>query len=164
MRLNIPAYVTTGFCEREHYLSQIQSLERVMDRFPELSVIVCHFGGNLVHPTHPDYTDTPEELHGLLETGRFYLEVGYVLAYENVEVWGSDSRYPYPRQTSMMRRVYDRYGAGVLVWGSDVPWCYRACTYQQCLDSVREHSPFVSSDEMDAVLGGNMARLLKLAE
>ena len=45
----------------------------------------------------------------------------------------------------------------------DVPWCYRVCTYTQAVDLVRRHTPYMTQQDRDAVLGGNMAALLGLA-
>ena len=162
VRLGLPAYVQTGFCDRNRYLGQLSGLLTVMRRYPDLRVIESHFGGNLVHPDHPNHTDLTEDLRPLLETGRFYLELGYVLGFENFGAWGTDSLYPYARHTEIARALYERHGAAGLVWGSDVPWCYRTCTYQQAVDLVRRHTDYMTKADRSAVLGGNLATLFGL--
>ncbi|MBI4336606.1 MAG: amidohydrolase [Chloroflexi bacterium] len=162
LRLGIPAYINTGFNSRADYLAQLQCLENVLRRYPELTVVDSHVGGNLRHPRDPEHVDTPREFFPLLKTGRFYLEMGYVLAYENFAVWGTDSDYPYRRHQQVMQTVYEHFGAGVLVWGSDMPWTQRSCTYRQDLDLVRLHTPFMTDADRGLVLGGNLARLFKL--
>ena len=161
--LDVPAYVQTGFCDTKRYQDQLQGLLRVMQRYPELRVIESHLGGNLVHPSQPGHTDVLTDLGPLLETGRFYLELGYVLGFEHVELWGDDAIYPFAAHNEIARTAYDKYGADVLVWGSDVPWCYRVCTYSQAIDLVRRHTPYMSDEDRGAVLGGNMAALLGLS-
>ena len=96
VRLGVPAYVNTGFNSKVKYLEQLRGLKSVLDRFPDLNVIDAHVGGNLLHPSHPDYVETPTELFPLLETGQFYLEVGYVLAYEDYQIWGPRLPLPLP--------------------------------------------------------------------
>tara|TARA_A100001037_G_C15126545_1_gene626475 strand:- start:787 stop:1857 length:1071 start_codon:yes stop_codon:yes gene_type:complete len=157
----IPAYINTGFCERDHYLAQVESLSRLLHRYPDLHVIDSHFGGNYLHERNPSHTNL-DELDPLLKTGRFLFELGYVLAFEHQSVWGADAEYPYRRQVELAQKLHARYGADVLTWGSDIPWCYRVCTYRQSLDSVRQHMPFLSASEMDKVLGGNLARVLQI--
>ena len=93
-------------------------------------MVNAHIGSNIRHPSDPEYVENPREFFPLFETGRFYLEVGYVLSYENWRVWGRDFEYPYPRQIELMKTTYESFGAGVLVWGSDMPWAQRTCTYR----------------------------------
>ena len=159
VRLGVPAYVNTGFCSKAKYLEQLRGLKSVLDRFPDLNVIDSHVGGNLLHPSSPEYVETPTELFPLLETGQFYLEVGYVLAYEDYQIWGPDSLYPYPQHSKIIQEVYKRFGP-MMVWGSDLPWCYRTCTYQQNVDLVRLHTPYMTDKDRELVLGGNLSRLL----
>ncbi|MEE9247919.1 MAG: amidohydrolase family protein [Dehalococcoidia bacterium] len=160
VRLGVPAYINTGFNPRAKYLAQIQCIENILKRFPELVVIDSHVGGNILHPRDPQYVDSPREFNPLFDTGRFYLELGYVLAYENVDVWGRDYEYPYPRHRQIIQTIYENFGPRVLVWGSDIPWCFRTCTYQQNLDLIRLHTDFMTEEDRALVLGGNLARLL----
>ena len=159
----LPVYIQTGFCARERYLAELRGLENVLNTHPDLQVIESHFGGNLVYPDHPDHSDILQDLHPLLETGRFYLELGYVLGFESYALWGEKSIYPFSGHTEIAKAVYERYGAKVLVWGSDIPWCYRLCTYQQTVDLVRRHTPYMSQEDRDLVLGGNLAGLFGLS-
>ena len=159
VRLGVPAYVNTGFCSRDMYLEQLRGLKAVLDRYPDLNVIDSHVGGHILHPSHPQYVESPTELFPLLETGQFYLEVGYVLAYEDYRIWGPDSLYPYPGHSNIIQEVYKRFGP-MMVWGSDLPWCYRTCTYQQSVDLVRLHTPYMTDGDRELVLGGNLSRLL----
>ena len=59
----------------------------------------------------------------------------------------------------MIKRIYDEIGAKRLIWGSDMPNIYRACTYQQCIDLVKIHFYFMSDKEKQLVLGGTAAKL-----
>jgi predicted TIM-barrel fold metal-dependent hydrolase len=162
VRLKLPAYVQTGFCDVSRYRDQLRGLRTVLERHPELQVIDAHLGGNLVHPDLPGHTNIIADLSSLLESGQFFLELGYVLGFENEKRWGDDAIYPFPKHNEIAKAVYDRYGASVLVWGSDVPWCYRVCTYAQAVDLVRKNTPYMTPRDRDAVLGGNMRTLFGL--
>jgi len=157
--LSLPHITQTGFEALPQYLDHLARLERVALKFPEMKIILGHLGGNIRHPSSPSFTDTPAELFPLLRLPNVFFEVGYVLAYENREIWGDDYEYPYPRHEEVIRRVYEEVGADKLIWGSDMPFVERTCTYRQCLDLVRVHCKFMSADEKDKVLGRNAARL-----
>lgn len=160
--LGIPHILQTGFEPAPRYLASLKRLETVARRFPETKIVIGHLGGNVRHPSHPGFTQTPDELMPLLSLPNVYFEVGYVLAYENFEVWGRDYEYPYPRHQELIRRIYDRIGADRLIWGSDMPNNERSCTYLQLLDLVRLHFDFMSPVERQRVLGDTAARLFRV--
>jgi predicted TIM-barrel fold metal-dependent hydrolase len=96
--------------------------------------------------------------------------VGKVYARETVRLemtfpiaWGGVWDYPYPEAQALIKDLRDRYGAGKLVWGSDMPNVERFCTYRQCVDYIRRYCEFLSAAEKDRVLGGNLADLLSLS-
>ena len=162
-RLGVPAHINTGLNPRTEYLDQIQRLENVLRKFPDLVMVNAHIGSNIRHPGDPEYVDNPREFFPLFELGRFYLEVGYVLAYENWRVWGREFEYPYARHIQLIRAIYDNFGAGVMVWGSDMPWAQRTSTYRQNLDCVRLHTDFMTDEDRGLVTGGNLAKILDLS-
>jgi predicted TIM-barrel fold metal-dependent hydrolase len=63
----------------------------------------------------------------------------------------------------MIREMCRTFGVERLVWGSDIPNVERYCTYQQCLDHLRKHCPFILPADMERILGGNLARLFPLS-
>lgn len=163
-RLGIPAHINTGLNSRVDYYNQLQRLENVLQKFPELVMINAHIGSNIRHPKDPEYVDNPREYFPLFKSGRFYLEVGYVLSYENWRVWGREFEYPYPRHIQLIKAVYENFGAEVLIWGSDMPWAQRTSTYRQNLDSIMLHTDFMADDERALITGGNLARILNLGK
>ena len=158
VRLGIPVYMDTGFNSKTDYMDEIQRIENVLRNYPELIAIDCHLGANVRHPTDPEFVENPKEFFKLFKLGRFHLEVGYVLAYENWGVWGQDYEYPYPRHAEIIRQAYENFGPQVLVWGSDMPWTMRTCTYQQNLDLIRLHTDYMSEQDRSLILGGNIAK------
>ena len=160
-RLKIPHIFLTGFQPKEVYLLLINRIGSVLRNFPELKGVIGHLGGNIRPSNDPNYTDTPKELLNVLRLPNAYFEVGYVLAYENWDVWKKNYEYPFPLHAELIKEIYDEIGAERLLWGSDMPNIYRTCTYQQCLDLVRLHFDFMSKDEKDLVLGNNAAKLFR---
>ena len=164
VRLGVPVVFNTGFNSRADYLDEIERLENICRRFPEMNVTDNHIGGNIRAASDPEYVDNPSEFFSLFKLGNFYLEVGYVLAYENRAVWGRDSEYPYPRHEQLVRTIYESFGAGVMVWGSDMPWTQRTCTYRQDLDLIRLHTDSMTEADRKLVTGGNLARIYRIDE
>ena len=158
-RLGIPIYWITGYNSKAAYMEQLRQLENMLRRHPEIDLIDPHVGANLRHPSDPEWVDNPREFDALLSLPNFFLEVGYVLSYENREVWGRDFEYPYPRHREIIRYVYERHGATGMVWGSDMPYTQRTCTYTQCLDLIRLHCEFMAPADRELVMGGNLARI-----
>ncbi|CAN7767762.1 amidohydrolase family protein [Caballeronia sp. LjRoot31] len=66
--------------------------------------------------------------------------------------------YPFPLARSYMRQLYERAGAGRLIWGSNFPNVRRACTYRQALDFIRTGCDFMSVAEREAITGANFLR------
>lgn len=161
--LQLPHTFRTGFCGKQEYLETLRQIENVCRRFPDLNVAVGHLGGNVRHPSHSDYTDILDDFRDLLKLPNFFFEVGYVLAYENEEIWGKDYEYPYPRHQELCKRIYGEFGTSQLMWGSDMPNNERTCTYRQILDLVRIHFDFMSDSERTAVLSSNAAKLFRIS-
>lgn len=160
IELKIPVFLWTGFNAKKAYLREIQEIENICRRFPELQVVNAHQGSNVLPPDNPNHVDNPTEFFELFKMGNYHLEFGYVLAWESEAVWGKkDSEYPYPRHREMIRRIYERFGARVMVWGADMPWVQRTCTYKQCIDTIRYHTEFMTEEDRRLVLGGNAARI-----
>ena len=160
--LKIPHFFFIGFMPKQKNLESIERLTRVLKKFPGVNGIIGHLGGNVKQPSDPDYTDTPSELLNLLKLPNVYFEVGYVLAYENWAVWKQNYEYPYPLHTKLVKRIYDEVGAERLLFGADMPFTYRTCTYKQCVDLVRLHFDFLNEEEKSLVLGGNAAKLFRV--
>ena len=55
----------------------------------------------------------------------------------------------------------DRVGADRLMWGTDMPFQDRFCTYRQSRDLIGRYAP-LTEEERAAILGGTAARLLGL--
>ena len=162
-RMGIPAFINTEAKTRAEYLDQIRQIESVCRKHPEMHVLDTHIGQFVRHPRDPQHVDNPTEFFQLLGLGNFHLEVGYVLSYENWAVWGRNFEYPYPLHEQIIKTIYERFGPEVLVWGSDMPFAQRTCTYQQNLDTVRLHTEFMSEEDRKLVMGDNLAKLFKVA-
>ncbi len=164
IRLGIPVCIDTGLNPRDEYLEEIRRIENVCRKFPELNVIDGHVGGNLRPPRDPNHVDNPREFFNLLKLGNFYLEFGCVLIYERWNIWGRDYEYPYNRHQQIVKTVYENFGPKNMIWGADMPWCQRVCTYRQNWDLVRLHTDFMTDEDRALIMGDNLARVYNVSE
>lgn len=144
----------------------------IAERHPELTLVVDHIGITQP-PMHP--RDTPP--WGQVD------DVLGIAGHANVAVklCGapvlSEEAYPYRDNEGPLRRLLDAFGAGRLLWASDIGrfagrlgWANRAGppgrgpypgkhTYAESLFAIRE-SEFLSASEKQAILGGTVRDLL----
>jgi predicted TIM-barrel fold metal-dependent hydrolase len=146
---------STPTYDRAGYLGNLKALDALLQRYPSTRFLlvmgppVAHFGlsGDWEFPSEVDATYRRDNL---------MIEVMFPIS------WGGVWDYPYPEAQRLIRGMRDRYGAGKLVWGSDMPNVERFCTYKQCVDYVRRHCTFLTAGEKDAILGANAAEMLRI--
>jgi len=133
------------------YFRELDRLHLWAERYPDIPAI-------LTHGLAPDLLKDPlpEPVAALLAHPQVWVEILYPIS------WGQTHEYPYPELRPALRALYDRLGGQRLVWGSDMPNVERNCTYRQSLDYLRFHADFISSEDMDRILGGNLVGLFGL--
>lgn len=112
----------------------------------------------------------PVGFFGVSGRWQFPDEAMNVYRHENVLIevmfpitWGAKWEYPYPEAQVLIEDMQKKFGAAKLVWGSDMPNVERFCTYLQSVDYVRRHCKFLKGSEKDAILGGNIDKLLDIS-
>lgn len=132
------------------WFSDLRELAR---RHPGVDVLVNHLAVVMVHPGGID-----EGLHLVLDDE----ELPNLLVKTSGYYYGSDRPwdYPYADRMWIAKAFHDRWGPGRMVWSSDWPSVLAHASYRQALEVLREHSGFLSGADLDAVLGGNMERVL----
>jgi hypothetical protein len=53
-----------------------------------------------------------------------------------------------------------RIGADQLLWGTDMPFQNRFCTYRQSRDWIEKYAGFLSQEDLSKIMGGSAARIL----
>ncbi len=130
-----------------------RSLRAVAQRFESLPILCHHLAG--LRPTD-------EHLHSSLR------EVMASAASPNILVKLSGFRYaaalpydyPYSDVEWIIRTLYETFGPRRLCWGSNFPVERPFTTYRQTIEVLRTHSPFISDDDADLILGRTLAELL----
>jgi predicted TIM-barrel fold metal-dependent hydrolase len=70
--------------------------------------------------------------------------------------------YPYAQVWPTLEQMVERVGADRLVWGTDMPFQNRFCTYQQSRAWIEKYCDFLSADDLALIMGGTAARILGL--
>ena len=70
--------------------------------------------------------------------------------------------FPYSEIVPTIEEMVGRIGADHLLYGTDMPFQNRHCTYRQSRDLIEKYCPFLSTEERDLIMGGTAARVLGL--
>ncbi len=153
---NVPVFIEFSAIpnyDRESYLAVLQRFGNLLELHKSIrwllvmSPPVQHFAENGVFL----FSDEAQRVYRHDNT---QLELCYPIS------WGGTWDYPYPEAQSLIRDLRDKFGAGKLIWGSDMPNVERFCTYRQSIDYIRRHCDFLSAEELDRILGGNVKELV----
>ena len=158
VRLRLPVFVelsSTPSYDAAGYLGNLLALGRLLKRHPA-HPFVCVMGPPAGYFARGGKWEIPDEALEVYRRDNLLLEVMFPIT------WGGVWDYPYTEAQELIRGMRDRFGAGKLVWGSDMPNVERFCTYKQSLDYVRRHCGFLSAAEKDRILGDNVAALFGL--
>ncbi len=122
---------------------QIPALGEMVARFPQVRVVVDHLG-------RPYAAEAPtyESSASLLELAT------YPNTYVKVSALSAASRQPYPYADAIgfVRRVYERFGARRLMWGTDFPYVQLKEGYAKARALV-EHYDFMTAADKEWLLG-----------
>jgi predicted TIM-barrel fold metal-dependent hydrolase len=153
-RLGLVAYLHGFFDEWKH-------VANLAARYPDVPML----------HTIPNWNFPREGIGRMPREGRVHLrqDIRELLALPNVwfEItpiaYGALYDFPYTELIPTFRPYYEEFGGTKFVWGSDMPNLERWCTYLQGLNYLRYHWNFISEVDKRLILGGNAARIFKLA-
>ena len=136
------------------WIDQYKRLNKFAKKYPDIPNVVTHGmeSFSLLKGNENRFKVFPEVLD-CLRNPNVYLETSF-----HVQV-GTDLDYPYPEVRKPLRELCEQIGPEKLMWGSDMPALDRNCTYNQCLNWLRNYCDFISSKDMSLILGDNAARL-----
>jgi predicted TIM-barrel fold metal-dependent hydrolase len=128
----------------------LATIGALAERFATVPVLIDHMA-------HPDPTAGIEAaaFQTLLDLARLENVAVKVTGYG----YYSKEGYPYTDCHPLFRALYQRYGAGRLIWGSDFPHVLLTCGYRRNLLLQERVYRFLSAVELDQIMGENAARL-----
>lgn len=113
---------------------QVDEMEKLIERYPDLRVAVGHFGMVTV--------DGWEEQIALAKHDNVYIESGGITWLFHREF------YPYPSAVKAIRRAIDICGIDKLMWGSDYPRTMTAITYDMSKAFVEKTTELSELEKM----------------
>jgi hypothetical protein len=155
--LKVPIFFTLGTRGQgiEGYLDEQRILMRWMDRYPDAMCSLTH----------------GFPWRDLLQNGRVVLPPAIWEPFKNpkchLEVCmpiriGDLFDYPYREMWPALEQSLEHVGARQLLWGTDMPFQNRFCTYRQSRDWIENHCDFISKADLAQLMGGTAARLLSI--
>ena len=165
--LDIPVFITPGYsslatrgwAQTEAVIARLLQLRQFVERYPDMRVVLTH-GLSWRVFLEDDGLSVPDEVFDALplDSPNFYLQLMFAI------YLGGMWDYPMLEVRPTIEQLVERLGVDRLVWGTDMPMVMRFYTYRQNLEHIRVCADFLGERDMGMVLGGNMVRLMGLAE
>lgn len=149
------AGATSGSEYQQGYLEEQRTLMAWMDRYPNVVCSLTHgfpwrifLEGNRIV--------LPEDVWIPFENSNVSLEVCFPVRI------GDLFDFPYREVWTALEQMVERIGADRLLWGTDMPFQNRFCTYRQSRDWIEKYCTFLSAEDLAWIMGGTAARILGL--
>ncbi|MFA5447052.1 MAG: amidohydrolase family protein [Sphaerochaeta sp.] len=129
----------------------------VAKRYPDMKIILPHLGvSRLWDPEEAKSLDSLKKTLSVLEVNEnVYFDCSGIpmLAVR------AGQEYPFPVFTDAMKMAKKMGAIDRVMWGSDAPTVLVACTYQQHIDCLVNHSDYLTDDELENILGKTADRV-----
>ena len=146
---------TDGSKHIDGYLEEQRILIDWMDRYPGTVCSMTHgfpwrifLRGNKIQ--------LPDEIWDPFTNPQLSLEVCFPVRI------GDIFDFPYREAWSTLEVMVDKIGANRLLWGTDMPFQNRFCTYRQSRDWIEKYCSFLGLEDRSNIMGGTCARILAL--
>ena len=156
--LNVPVFFTLGGDQgivdpREAYLSELKVLMRWMERYPGVTCSLTHgFPYRIFREGNA--LKFPDQIWEPFGNPNLHLEVSFPV---RIGDWWD---YPWRETWTALEQMVQYVGANRLMWGTDMPFQNRFCTYRQSREFIERHCMFLSRESQVEILGGTAARVL----
>ena len=141
--------------ERQGYLEELRVLMRWMERYPDTVCSLTHgFPWRLYLKN--DRIVLPEAIWEPFQNPNCNLEVCFPVRL------GDLFDFPYREVRPTLEEMVERVGADHLLWGTDMPFQNRFCTYRQSRAWIETTCRFLKGEDLAKIMGGTAAHILKL--
>ena len=141
---------------RRGYLGELDILKRWMDRYPDSVASITHGFPWRVFMAGNGF-DLPDAIWQPFENPNLSLEVCFPVRI------GDLFDYPYREVWPALAAMVERIGASQLMYGTDMPFQNRFCTYRQSIHWIENHfapATGLSDADLALIMGGTAARVL----
>ena len=149
------AGATSGRENIQGCLDKQQTLINWMQRYPDTVCSLTHGFPWRVFLTD-DGIELPNEVWTPFENPKLSLEVCFPVRI------GDLFDFPYREVQPTLEQMVAHIGADRLLWGTDMPFQNRFCTYRQSRDWIEKYCDFLTPPDRTAIMGGTAARILGL--
>ena len=143
--------------QRRGYLDEQQVLLRWMDRYPDSICSLTH-GFPWRAFLEEDRFTLPEAVWDPFGNPNCHLEICFPVRV------GDLFDFPFREVWPALEISVERIGADRLLWGTDMPFQNRFCTYRQSRDWIEKYCTFLNRTDLQMVMGGTASRLLGLGD
>lgn len=132
--------------------AHLEDLIKALDRHPDLNIVIDHLADcDAKNPEHRRLLEI------LAANSRVQLKTGHIWA-------TSQQGYPWRDKQAEIKLACDVFGASRVMWGSDWSFNLAHGTYRQAATYLHKIADFLTSAEIDMVMGGNARRLWHFAQ
>ena len=137
------------------YLRELRDFTKWANAHPHIPCVLTHGLETLrIDMTNPKRFELPSEIFDLVGRDGWHIELMlHKMLY--------DHEFPpyHPEAPMIVRSLVDNLGADKIVWGSDMPSCETVTTYSQSKVLYESRCEFLTQEQREAILGGNLERL-----
>ncbi len=132
------------------YPQQLPAAIKLAAHFPDQRFVLDHLAKPLIRAG----TLSPwrEQIRELAKAPHVFCKVSGMVTEAKLDGWRADDFCPY------LDVVFEAFGAGRVMWGSDWPVCLLAGSYEQVFGLVDDYTRALPASERAAIFGGNAAR------
>jgi predicted TIM-barrel fold metal-dependent hydrolase len=154
-RLGVPIFFTLPISSNDQsaYLREQRILMRWMERYPDVTVSLTH-GFPWRALREGDGFVLPDDIWQPFKNPKLHLEISLPI---RIGDWWE---YPYRETWPAVEQMVDRVGSRRILWGTDMPFQNRFCTYRQGRAYIEKYLAFLGAEDVAAIMGGNAERLL----
>ena len=129
----------------------IDQILEVARRYPTLKIILPHMGVSRLW----DNAELGElnSLKKVLSILEYNENVYFDCSGIPMLAMRAGQDYPWPIMQDVLKTAKKMGAINRVMWGSDMPTVFKACTYKQHLDCVVKYSYFLSDNELENILG-----------
>jgi predicted TIM-barrel fold metal-dependent hydrolase len=140
----------------ESYRRELAILMRWMERYPDVTCSLTHgFPWRLF--LDGDSLRLPAWVWAPFANPKCNVEVSFPVRL------GDLFDYPYREVWPTLETMVERVGADHLLWGTDMPFQNRFCTYRQSREYIEKYCGFLGADNLALIMGGTAARILSVS-
>jgi predicted TIM-barrel fold metal-dependent hydrolase len=136
-----------------HAPERLAEIGEIAARYPELRIIVDHMG--FARATMDDAAGPAvERMNALAQYPNVFVKVSALPAF-------STEPYPFRNLHEPVRCVIEAFGPRRAFWGSDITRVPKSCSYRQVVTQFTEELDFLSSDDLEWIMGRGLAECLR---